>query len=119
MRLRQLILAILTKKDVYSVCVYFSSRLDAGTFGTMGVGLGFAIAAAVLVKYEDDRLDPPASRVVCIQGDSAFGFSGMELETVMRFVQPLLLLLQSTTTYNCHLCAVNMCSAFCYCINQM
>ena len=60
--------------------------MDAGTFGTMGVGLGFAIAAAVLVKYEDENLDPPASHVVCIQGDSAFGFSGMELETVFRLV---------------------------------
>ena len=64
---------------------YFS-RLDAGTFGTMGVGLGFAIAAAILIKNQDKMLDPPASRVVCIQGDSAFGFSGMELETVFRLV---------------------------------
>ena len=64
----------------------FIYRLDAGTFGTMGVGLGFAIAASVLVKYKDKNLDPPASRVVCIQGDSAFGFSGMELETVFRLV---------------------------------
>lgn len=52
----------------------------------MGVGLGFAIAAAVLVKYKDEKLDPPAGRVVCIQGDSAFGFSGMELETVFRYI---------------------------------
>ena len=64
----------------------FIYRLDAGTFGTMGVGLGFAIAASVLVKYKDKNLDPPASRVVCIQGDSAFGFSGMEMETVFRLV---------------------------------
>ena len=79
------------------VCTYliFISRLDAGTFGTMGVGLGFAIAASVLVKYKDEDLDPPASRVVCIQGDSAFGFSGMELETVFRFV--FFLILSATT----------------------
>ena len=50
----------------------------------MGVGLGFAIAAAILIKFNDSAFDPPASRVVCIQGDSAFGFSGMELETVFR-----------------------------------
>ncbi|MEJ1276643.1 2-hydroxyacyl-CoA lyase 1 [Cricetulus griseus] len=53
------------------------SRLDAGSFGTMGVGLGFAIAAAVVAK---DR--SPGKRVVCVEGDSAFGFSGMEVETI-------------------------------------
>lgn len=54
-------------------------RLDAGTFGTMGVGSGFAIAAAI---YTRDHA--PNKRVVCIQGDSAFGFGGMELETAYR-----------------------------------
>lgn len=52
-----------------------------GTFGTMGVGLGFAIAAAVWCqKYE------PGKRVLCVEGDSAFGFSGMEVETMFRSV---------------------------------
>ncbi|XP_023186794.1 2-hydroxyacyl-CoA lyase 1 isoform X2 [Xiphophorus maculatus] len=54
-------------------------RLDAGTFGTMGVGLGFAIAAAAV---ETTRIKP--QRVVCVEGDSAFGFSGMEVETMCR-----------------------------------
>lgn len=54
-------------------------RLDAGTFGTMGVGLGFAIAAALYCK---DNM--PKKRVLCIEGDSAFGFSGMEIETMFR-----------------------------------
>ena len=49
-------------------------RLDAGTWGTMGVGLGYAIAAATAT----DRL------VVAVEGDSAFGFSGMECETIAR-----------------------------------
>ncbi|NWX98812.1 HACL1 lyase, partial [Nothoprocta ornata] len=62
-------------------------RLDAGTFGTMGVGLGFAIAAAVVAK---DRT--PEKRVVCIEGDSAFGFSGMELETICRYNLPILII---------------------------
>jgi 2-hydroxyacyl-CoA lyase 1 len=51
-------------------------RLDAGTFGTMGVGLGFAIAAA---SVHADR------KIVCVEGDSAFGFSGMEVETACRY----------------------------------
>lgn len=45
----------------------------------MGVGLGFAIAAALVAK---DRT--PKKRVICIEGDSAFGFSGMEVETICR-----------------------------------
>lgn len=59
-------------------------RLDAGTFGTMGVGPGFAIAAAL---YCRDHF--PGKRVVCVEGDSAFGFSGMEIETMVRYNLPI------------------------------
>uniref|UniRef100_A0AAQ5XHR1 2-hydroxyacyl-CoA lyase n=1 Tax=Amphiprion ocellaris TaxID=80972 RepID=A0AAQ5XHR1_AMPOC len=62
-------------------------RLDAGTFGTMGVGLGFAIAAAALEKSENS-----GRRVVCVEGDSAFGFSGMEVETMCRYNLPVVLI---------------------------
>jgi 2-hydroxyacyl-CoA lyase 1 len=55
-------------------------RLDAGSYGTMGVGLGFAIAAAVT---------NPGKRIVDLQGDSAFGFSGMEVETACRHKLPI------------------------------
>jgi 2-hydroxyacyl-CoA lyase 1 len=55
-------------------------RLDAGTFGTMGVGFGFAIAAQALHKDK---------KVVMVVGDSAFGFSGMEVETASRYNLPL------------------------------
>ena len=55
-------------------------RLDAGTYGAMGVGLGFAIAAAVT---------NPDKPVVSVQGDSAFGFTGMELETMVRYNLPV------------------------------
>ena len=50
-------------------------RLDAATWGTMGIGLGGAIAAAAT---RPDRL------VIAVEGDSAFGFSGMECETIAR-----------------------------------
>ena len=50
----------------------------------MGVGTGFAIAAALLAESEADEKKTPR-RVVCVQGDSAFGFSGMELETACRY----------------------------------
>lgn len=62
-------------------------RLDAGTFGTMGVGLGFAIAAAAL-----ERGHGTAQRVVCVEGDSAFGFSGMEVETMCRYKLPVVII---------------------------
>src|SRR6201991_1871390 len=54
-------------------------RLDSGTWGVMGIGMGYAIAAAV-------EGDAP---VVAIEGDSAFGFSGMELETICRYKLPV------------------------------
>lgn len=47
----------------------------------MGVGLGFAIAAQLYCHNYH-----PKKRVICVEGDSAFGFSGMEIETMFRFV---------------------------------
>eukprot|EP00871_Galdieria_phlegrea_P003806 jgi/Galph1/4426/GphlegSOOS_G3083.1 len=52
------------------------TRLDAGTWGTMGVGLGYAIATSV---------SQPNRPVIALEGDSAFGFSGMEVETIARY----------------------------------
>ena len=54
-------------------------RMDAGAWGTMGIGPGCAIAAAVTT----DR------SVVAVEGDSAFGFSGMEIETMCRYKLPI------------------------------
>jgi oxalyl-CoA decarboxylase len=54
-------------------------RLDSGTWGIMGIGMGYAIAAAVQT----------GKPVVAIEGDSAFGFSGMEVETICRYKLPI------------------------------
>ena len=54
-------------------------RLDVGTWGVMGVGMGTAIAAAV----------ETGSPVLAVVGDSAFGFSGMEIETICRYNLPI------------------------------
>lgn len=62
-------------------------RLDAGTFGTMGVGPGFAIAAALWCQAEC-----PEKRVICVEGDSAFGFSAMEFETMCRYKLPIIVI---------------------------
>lgn len=63
-------------------------RVDAGTFGTMGVGLGFAIAAALYCRDYH-----PGKRVICVEGDSAFGFSGMEIETMIRYQLPVIIVI--------------------------
>uniref|UniRef100_A0A1L8DIW1 2-hydroxyacyl-CoA lyase n=1 Tax=Nyssomyia neivai TaxID=330878 RepID=A0A1L8DIW1_9DIPT len=63
-------------------------RLDAGTFGTMGVGPGFAIAAALFCR---DYV--PGKKVICVEGDSAFGFSGMEIETMVRYKLPIVIVI--------------------------
>ena len=54
------------------------TRLDAGTWGTMGVGLGYCIAAAVA---------HPERLVVAVEGDSGFGFSAMEVEVSVNSSQ--------------------------------
>ena len=54
-------------------------RLDVGTWGVMGIGMGFAIAAAI----------ETGKPVLAVEGDSAFGFSGMEIETVCRYNLPV------------------------------
>ncbi|MDW8469191.1 MAG: oxalyl-CoA decarboxylase [Burkholderiales bacterium] len=54
-------------------------RLDVGTWGVMGIGMGYAIAAAALTGQQ----------VIAVEGDSAFGFSGMEVETICRYNLPV------------------------------
>ncbi|CAM2702395.1 unnamed protein product [Rotaria socialis] len=63
-------------------------RLDAGTFGTMGVGPGFAVAAAIYCQDHE-----PEKRVICVEGDSAFGFSGLEFETAARYSLPIVFII--------------------------
>ena len=54
-------------------------RIDVGTWGIMGIGMGYAIAAAI----------ETGKPVLCVEGDSAFGFSGMEVETICRYKLPV------------------------------
>lgn len=70
-------------------------RLDAGTYATMGVGLGYAIAAhcAYNLPSPEATSGPATSRkkVVCLEGDSAFGFSLAEVETMARYGMDILI----------------------------
>jgi len=52
------------------------SRLDSSTTAAMGMALGFTIAASVVA---------PGRKIVAVVGDSAFGFSGMEVEVLCRY----------------------------------
>jgi oxalyl-CoA decarboxylase len=54
-------------------------RIDVGTWGIMGIGMGYSIAAAI----------ETGKPVLAVEGDSAFGFSGMEIETVCRYKLPV------------------------------
>ncbi|HLL26772.1 MAG TPA: oxalyl-CoA decarboxylase [Xanthobacteraceae bacterium] len=54
-------------------------RLDVGTWGVMGIGMGYAVAAAI----------ETGKPVLAVEGDSAFGFSGMEVETICRYGLPV------------------------------
>jgi oxalyl-CoA decarboxylase len=54
-------------------------RIDVGTWGIMGIGMGYSVAAAV----------ETGKPVLAVCGDSAFGFSGMEIETVCRYKLPV------------------------------
>lgn len=54
-------------------------RIDVGTWGVMGIGMGAAVAAAV----------ETGKQVLAVEGDSAFGFCGMEIETICRYNLPV------------------------------
>jgi len=60
-------------------------RIDVGTWGIMGIGMGYCVAAAVVSQRP----------VIAIEGDSAFGFSGMEVETICRYNLPVCIVIMN------------------------
>ena len=60
-------------------------RIDVGTWGIMGVGMGYCVAAAVVTRQP----------VIAVEGDSAFGFSGMEVETICRYNLPVCIVIMN------------------------
>jgi thiamine pyrophosphate-dependent acetolactate synthase large subunit-like protein len=59
-------------------------RLNSGPFGTMGVGLPFALGA---------KLAKPEAQVICVHGDGSFGLNAMELDTAARHKIPVLVVI--------------------------
>jgi 2-hydroxyacyl-CoA lyase 1 len=85
-------------------------RLDAGTYATMGVGCGYAVAAEAAYNWPAPKnphggknaepgglLAGTPKRIVCLFGDSAFGFSGMEIETMSRYKMPVLIFVMNNS----------------------
>jgi oxalyl-CoA decarboxylase len=60
-------------------------RIDVGTWGIMGIGMGYCVAAAVVTGQQ----------VIAVEGDSAFGFSGMECETICRYNLPVCIVIMN------------------------
>jgi oxalyl-CoA decarboxylase len=60
-------------------------RIDVGTWGIMGIGMGYCVAAGVVTGQQ----------VIAVEGDSAFGFSGMETETICRYNLPVCIVIMN------------------------
>lgn len=76
------------------------ARLDAGTYATMGVGLGYAIAAYAaynVTNPEGSSGKVSRKKIVAIEGDSAFGFSAMEVETMGRYQMDILMFVMNNS----------------------
>ncbi|CAL00522.1 uncharacterized protein An16g07490 [Aspergillus niger] len=66
-------------------------RLDAGTYATMGVGMGYIVAAHEAYNAIPSPSSTKQKKIVAFEGDSAFGFSAMEIETLARYRIPALI----------------------------
>jgi len=65
--------------------------LDAGTFGCLGVGTPFGIAAALL---------HPGRQVVVISGDGAFGINAMEIDSAKRHGAKVVFVVANNAAWN-------------------
>jgi acetolactate synthase I/II/III large subunit len=65
--------------------------LDAGAFGCLGVGVPFAIAAALAC---------PGRQVICVTGDGAFGINAMEIDTAVRHSAKAVFIVSNNAAWN-------------------
>lgn len=76
------------------------TKLDAGTYATMGVGLGYCIAAYAAYNFPNPEGlagKQERKKIVAIEGDSAFGFSAMEVETMARYQMDVLIFVMNNS----------------------
>lgn len=72
-------------------------RLDAGTYATMGVGMGYTIAAHEAYNMRPLAAGAKPKKIVALEGDSAIGFSAMEVETMARYRMPVLIFVMNNS----------------------
>lgn len=80
--------------DTLSFCRLLLSgftSLDCGSFGCLGVGVPYGIAASLLY---------PGRQVVVISGDGAFGFNAMEMDTCVRHQARVLFVVANNQAWN-------------------
>jgi acetolactate synthase I/II/III large subunit len=65
--------------------------MDAGAFGCLGVGVPFAIAAALAM---------PERQVISVNGDGAFGINAMEIDTAVRHGAKVVFIVSNNAAWN-------------------
>lgn len=68
-----------------------ATYMDAGAFGCLGVGVPFAIAAALAF---------PQRQVICVTGDGAYGFNAMEIDTAVRHNARAVVIISNNAAWN-------------------
>ncbi len=65
--------------------------MDAGAFGCLGVGVPFAVAAALAM---------PGRQVISVNGDGAFGINAMEIDTAVRHGAKAVFIVSNNAAWN-------------------
>ncbi|HXY89481.1 MAG TPA: thiamine pyrophosphate-binding protein [Xanthobacteraceae bacterium] len=65
--------------------------MDAGAFGCLGVGVPFAVAAALAL---------PGRQVISVNGDGAFGINAMEIDTAVRHGAKAVFIVSNNAAWN-------------------
>jgi acetolactate synthase-1/2/3 large subunit len=68
-----------------------TTYMDAGAFGCLGVGVPFAIAAALAL---------PGRQVISVNGDGAFGINAMEIDTAVRHGARCVFIVSNNAAWN-------------------
>src|SRR6185503_12059034 len=71
--------------------LHATTYMDAGAFGCLGVGVPFAIAAA---------LAWPNRQVISVNGDGAFGINAMEIDTAVRHGAKVVFIISNNAAWN-------------------
>jgi acetolactate synthase I/II/III large subunit len=68
-----------------------TTYMDAGAFGCLGVGVPFAVAAALAF---------PGRQVISVNGDGAYGINAMEIDTAVRHGAKAVFIVSNNAAWN-------------------